>query len=115
MTIEINTYTVEELANWLNNRPSGSSFVDVRELSELIEQGVIAGYDSNIPYFLTNTNVALFEKKFSALNKNSQVKKQLRLICRSDTDTIYVSSSSLVDLEGEVSLLLNMLSKILVL
>lgn len=73
MTIDIHTYTVEELAIWLKNRPTGASFVDVREHDELVEQGTIHGYNLNIPYFLTNTNVALFEKKFSVLDKENQV------------------------------------------
>jgi rhodanese-related sulfurtransferase len=68
----INTLTVQELAVWLKDRPR-SSFIDVREQSELKEQGIIKGYDANIPYFLTNTDPALFEKQFSALDREQQV------------------------------------------
>lgn len=73
MTIDVHSYTVDELASWLENKPLGASFIDVREASELEEQGIIKGYDTNIPYFLTNTNPELFEKKFSALDKDEQV------------------------------------------
>lgn len=74
MANQINTYTVDELAQWIKTRPSGTSFVDVREYNELIEQGVIHGYDQNIPYFLINTNAALFEEQFSQLDKDKQVR-----------------------------------------
>lgn len=73
MTIDIKSFTVDDLASWLENRPLGASFIDVREPSELEEQGTIKGYDDNIPYFLTNTNPELFEKQFSAINKDEQV------------------------------------------
>lgn len=73
MTIDVHSYTVDELASWLENKPLGASFIDVREASELEEQGIIKGYDTNIPYFLTNKNPELFEKKFSALDKEEQV------------------------------------------
>ncbi|CAO0800279.1 unnamed protein product [Mucor circinelloides] len=79
MTIDVHSYTVDELASWLENKPLGASFIDVREASELEEQGIIKGYDTNIPYFLTNTNPELFEKKFSALDKD----EQLVISCRS--------------------------------
>jgi hypothetical protein len=72
MANNVNTITVQELAIWLKDRPS-SSFIDVREQSELKEQGVIKGYDANIPYFLTNTDLELFEKQFSGLDKEHQV------------------------------------------
>lgn len=72
MSSNVKTITVQELAVWLNDRPT-SSFIDVREPSELKEQGVIKGYDANIPYFLTKTDLALFEKLFSALDKEQQV------------------------------------------
>ncbi|GAN11637.1 sulfurtransferase [Mucor ambiguus] len=79
MTINVNSYTVDELASWLENKPVGASFIDVREASELEEQGTIKGYDANIPYFLTNTNPELFEKEFSTLDKD----EQLVISCRS--------------------------------
>ncbi|CAO3610335.1 unnamed protein product [Mucor fragilis] len=79
MTVDVHSYTVDELASWLENRPLGASFIDVREASELEEQGTIKGYDANIPYFLTNTNPELFEKQFSTIDKD----EQLVISCRS--------------------------------
>ncbi|KAK4510148.1 uncharacterized protein ATC70_006320 [Mucor velutinosus] len=79
MTIDVHSYTVDKLASWLYNKPLGASFIDVREASELEEQGTIKGYDANIPYFLTNTNPELFEKKFSIIDKD----EQLVISCRS--------------------------------
>jgi rhodanese-related sulfurtransferase len=73
MTIDIKSFTIEDLASWLENRPLGASFIDVREPSELEEQGTIKGFNANIPYFLSNTNPELFEKQFLAINKDEQV------------------------------------------
>lgn len=73
MTIGIHNMTVDELAIWLQDKPTKATFIDVREYSELEEQGVISGYDGNIPWFLTNTNSELFDQKFSAIDKNEQV------------------------------------------
>lgn len=77
MTIDIKSFTVEDLASWLEKKPLEASLIDVREPSELEEQGTIKGYDANIPYFLTNTNPELFEKQFSAINKDEQVLNSL--------------------------------------
>ena len=79
MTIDIKSFTIEDLASWLENRPLGASFIDVREPSELEEQGTIKGFNANIPYFLSNTNPELFEKQFLAINKD----EQLVISCRS--------------------------------
>lgn len=73
MTIGIHSMTVEELSAWLQDKPTHATFIDVREYSELEEQGVIHGYDGNIPWFLTNTNPELFNQKFSAIDKDEQV------------------------------------------
>ncbi|KAI7882128.1 Rhodanese-like domain-containing protein [Mucor mucedo] len=79
MTIGIHNMTVEELATWLQDKPAHATFIDVREYAELEEQGVISGYDGNIPWFLTNTNSELFDQKFSAIDKD----EQLVISCRS--------------------------------
>ncbi|KAI9476288.1 MAG: rhodanese domain-containing protein [Benjaminiella poitrasii] len=63
MSSTIYTFSVNDLADWLNHKPESASFIDVREPNELIEQGVIKGYDANIPYFLTNANPELFESR----------------------------------------------------
>ncbi|KAI8642896.1 Rhodanese-like domain-containing protein [Parasitella parasitica] len=79
MTIDVQSYTVDELASWLQHKPLKATFIDVREAYELEQQGTIEGYDANIPYFLANTNPELFAKKFSAINKE----EQLVISCRS--------------------------------
>lgn len=73
MTVEFHTMTVEELFAWLVEKDTNATFIDVREVEELIAQGVIEGYDDNIPWFLTNTNPELFEKRFSELNREEKV------------------------------------------
>lgn len=73
MTIDYYTMTVDELSTWLVEKDTNATFIDVREVEELLEQGVIEGYDDNIPWFLTNTNPELFDKKFSELNKEEKV------------------------------------------
>ncbi|CEP18062.1 hypothetical protein [Parasitella parasitica] len=79
MTIDVQSYTVDELKSWLQHKPLNATFIDVREAYELEEQGAIKGYDANIPYFLTNTNPELFAKKFSVIDKE----EQLVISCRS--------------------------------
>lgn len=74
MSLNIHDMTVEELSVWLHEKPAHATFIDVREYSELEEQGVIHGYDGNIPWFLTNTDPELFDQKFSAIDKDKQVK-----------------------------------------
>lgn len=74
MANSIHSMTVEELYTWLQDKPAHATLVDVREAEELEEQGVIKGYDENIPWFLTNTNPELFDEKFSAIDKEAQVK-----------------------------------------
>ncbi|KAI9332757.1 Rhodanese-like domain-containing protein [Pilaira anomala] len=71
--------TVQELFNCLQDKPDNATLVDVREYSELKEQGVIKGYNQNIPWFLTNTDPDLFDQKFSTINKE----EQLIIVCRS--------------------------------
>lgn len=65
--------TVQELFNWLQDKPDNATLVDVREYAELKEQGVIKGYNQNIPWFLTNTDPDLFDQKCSTINKEEQV------------------------------------------
>jgi hypothetical protein len=72
----IHSMTVDELSAWLSYKPANATMVDVREYTELVEQGVIKGYDVNIPWFLTNTNPELFEKKFGSIDKEAQVKRK---------------------------------------
>ncbi|KAI8075940.1 Rhodanese-like domain-containing protein [Gilbertella persicaria] len=87
MSSEIKSYSVRELASWFDNRPSLASLVDVREISELKEQGVIPGYDNNIPYFLTNTDPEQFERRFLALDKHAQ----LVISCRSGRRSMFAA------------------------
>lgn len=82
MTIGIHSMSVEELSAWLHDKPANATLVDVREYAELEEQGVIKGYDVNIPWFLTNTNPSLFEKKFNEIDKEAQVKIKGRKLKR---------------------------------
>lgn len=77
MAVDIHTMTVEELSAWLEEKDTTATFIDVREIDELEEQGVIEGYDDNIPWFLTNTNPDLFEKRFSELNKEEKVMRDI--------------------------------------
>lgn len=73
MSTKVKSYSVQELAIWLDTRPATGLLVDVREVDELFEQGTILGYDDNIPFSLLKTNPELFESKFSVLNKHDQV------------------------------------------
>ncbi|CAO3656567.1 unnamed protein product [Mucor hiemalis] len=92
MAVDIHTMTVEELSAWLDEKDTTATFIDVREIDELEEQGVIEGYDDNIPWFLTNTNPDLFEKRFSELNKEEKLVISCRSGRRSGFAAEYVTS-----------------------
>ncbi|KAI8083651.1 Rhodanese-like domain-containing protein [Thamnidium elegans] len=79
MSNAIHPMSVEELSILLRDKPDNITFIDVREYDELKEQGVIKGYNENIPWFLTNSNPKLFDQKFSSINKEAQ----LVIVCRS--------------------------------
>ena len=77
MSTGVKSYSVQELAEWLQNKPVTGLLVDVREADELIEQGTIPGYDDNVPFFLSQTDPELFETRFSSMNRCHQVNKHI--------------------------------------
>ncbi|KAI8879194.1 Rhodanese-like protein [Backusella circina FSU 941] len=87
MTITINTFTVNQLNDWLQNTPNHvNPLIDVRELNELEEHGKIKGA-INIPFGLSKSNVQLFESMFLDLDKE----KQLVLSCRSGRRSMFAA------------------------
>ncbi|GAA5812506.1 hypothetical protein MFLAVUS_005962 [Mucor flavus] len=79
MSNAIHPMSVEELSILLQDKPANTTFIDVREYDELKEQGAIKGYNENIPWFLTNSNLESFDKRFSSIDKEAQ----LVIVCRS--------------------------------
>ncbi|KAI8328617.1 putative Rhodanese domain protein [Choanephora cucurbitarum] len=87
MSTGVKSYNVQELFEWLQNKPATGLLVDVREADELIEQGTIPGYDDNVPFFLSQTDPELFEMRFSSMNRCHQ----LVLSCRSGRRSLLAS------------------------